>query len=92
MSDFNEIIASEVATAAFILKSERITRIGMIMNPPPAPINPVKKPINEPSEKINSLLGAIVFVCLILTIVLGVLLIIKIPAAIINRANNNIIN
>ncbi len=70
--DFNEIIAKEVAMAAFILKSDRITRIGIIINPPPAPTSPVKKPIKEPSVKIKNLLGAIVLVCFNPTIVLGV--------------------
>ena len=46
--DFNEIIAKDVAIATFILRSEIITSIGIIINPPPAPINPVKNPISDP--------------------------------------------
>ena len=90
--DFNEIIAKDVAIATFILRSERITSIGIIINPPPAPINPVKKPISDPSANINNLFGAIVFVCFNPTIVFGVRLIIRNPATSINKENNNIIN
>ena len=75
--DVVETINKEVATALFIFKSERITRIGIIINPPPAPISPVKKPIIDPSKKISSPLGAIVLVFLNFIIVLGVFFIIK---------------
>ena len=73
INDFNEIIAKEVAIAAFILKSERITSIGIIINPPPAPTKPVKKPIKDPSAKIKNLFGAIVLVCFNPIMVFGVL-------------------
>ena len=77
---------------SIILKSERITSIGIIINPPPAPTKPVKKPINDPSAKIKNLFGAIVLVCFSPTMVFGVLFIIKKPATSISIENKSIIN
>ena len=92
IKDFKDIIASEVAIACFILSFVKITNTGIIIKPPPAPTSPVINPIKDPSANIISLLGARVFIFLILTIVLGDFLTIKNPATTIKVEKRSIIN
>ena len=92
VKDFKDIIASEVAIACFILSFVKITNTGIIIKPPPAPTSPVINPIKDPSANIISLLGARVFIFLILTIVFGDFLTIKNPATTIKIEKRSIIN
>ena len=52
MSELNVIIIKEVATACLIVNLANKTNAGTIINPPPAPTNPVKTPTPNPI-KIN---------------------------------------
>ena len=52
-NDLKAIITKEVPTATFMSILAKITRAGMMRNPPPAPIMPVIPPTNKPSIKIN---------------------------------------
>ena len=48
MIDFIKIINNEVPIAVFIFNPAKITNVGIIIKPPPAPTIPVKRPTSEP--------------------------------------------
>ena len=49
-NDLKAIITNEVPTATFISTLAKITRAGIIKNPPPAPTKPVIAPTTTPSN------------------------------------------
>ena len=53
INDFTAIIISEVPTASFIGSLDKITNAGIIINPPPAPTNPVSVPSMAPCIKMS---------------------------------------
>jgi len=53
ISDLAAIIKSDVPMAFFIGSLVKITKAGIIKNPPPAPTIPVRRPTNIPSAAIT---------------------------------------
>lgn len=51
ISEFIEIISSDVATAFFIGNLANNTKAGIMRNPPPAPTSPAITPTKIPSRK-----------------------------------------
>lgn len=52
---FISIMTTEVPTAKLNLYRKTTTNNGMIRNPPPTPIRPVKKPKTKPTTKIKTI-------------------------------------